>query len=105
MGIATVSAVLDPELVILGGGVGRNGDLLLEPIERELRELSPFRPRVVVSALGDDAVLHGAVATALEAARDRVFASPRDRGARTTARTRTAGRGQRAAAAEQEAVG
>ena len=32
LGIATVAAVLDPELVILGGGVGRNGDLLLEPI-------------------------------------------------------------------------
>jgi predicted NBD/HSP70 family sugar kinase len=73
LGIATVAAVLDPELVILGGGVGRNGDLLLEPIERELREVSPFRPRVVVSALGEDAVLHGAVATALQAARDRVF--------------------------------
>jgi hypothetical protein len=29
---------------------------------------------VVVSALGEDAVLRGAVATALEVARDRVFA-------------------------------
>lgn len=73
--IATVSLVLDPELVVLGGGIGRNGDLLIEPIERELRQL-PFRPRLVVSALGEDAVLQGAVATALEAARDRVFARP-----------------------------
>jgi predicted NBD/HSP70 family sugar kinase len=73
LAIATVTPVLDPELVILGGGIGRNGDLLLEPIERELRQLLPFRPRVVVSALGDDAVLRGAVATALEVARDRVF--------------------------------
>jgi predicted NBD/HSP70 family sugar kinase len=74
LAIATVTPVLDPELVILGGGIGRNGDLLLEPIERELRQLLPFRPRVVVSALGEDAVLRGAVATALEVARDRVFA-------------------------------
>jgi predicted NBD/HSP70 family sugar kinase len=73
MAIATVTPMLDPELVILGGGVGRNGDLLLEPIERELRRLVPFRPRVVVSALGQDAVLQGAVATALEVARERVF--------------------------------
>ena len=71
--IATLTLVLDPELVVLGGGIGRNGDLLIEPIERELRHL-PFRPRLVVSALGEDAVLQGAVATALEAARDRVFA-------------------------------
>jgi predicted NBD/HSP70 family sugar kinase len=73
LAIATVAPVLDPELVVLGGGVGRNGDLLLEPIERELRRLGPFRPRVVVSALGDDAVLQGAVAIALEAAQERVF--------------------------------
>ena len=73
LAIATVTPVLDPELVILGGGIGRNGDLLLEPIERELRQLLPFRPRVVVSALGEDAVLRGAIATALEVARDRVF--------------------------------
>ena len=74
LAIATVTPVLDPELVILGGGIGRNGDLLLEPIERELRQLLPFRPKVAVSALGDDAVLRGAVATALEVARERVFA-------------------------------
>ena len=74
LAIATVTPVLDPELVILGGGIGRNGDLLLEPIERELRQLLPFRPRVVVSALGEDVVLRGAVATALEVARERVFA-------------------------------
>lgn len=74
LAIATVTQVVDPELVILGGGIGRNGDLLVEPIERELRQLLPFRPPVAVSALGDDAVLRGAVATALEVARDRVFA-------------------------------
>jgi predicted NBD/HSP70 family sugar kinase len=74
LAIATVTPVLDPELVILGGGIGRNGDLLLEPIERELRQLLPFRPRVAVSALGEDAVLRGTVAIALEVARDRVFA-------------------------------
>jgi predicted NBD/HSP70 family sugar kinase len=78
LGIATVAPILDPEIVILGGGVGRNGDLLLEPIERELRALTHFRPRIVVSALGDDAVLHGAVATALDAARDRVFSRTRE---------------------------
>jgi predicted NBD/HSP70 family sugar kinase len=73
LAIATVTPVLDPELVILGGGIGRNGDLLLEPIEKELRSLLPFRPRVAVSALGEDAVLRGAVATALDVARERVF--------------------------------
>jgi predicted NBD/HSP70 family sugar kinase len=74
LAIATITPVIDPEMVILGGGIGRNGDLLLEPIERELKQLLPFRPKVAVSALGEDAVLRGAVTTALEVARERVFA-------------------------------
>jgi len=77
LAIAAVVPVLDPELVILGGGVGQNGDLLIEPIERELDALSPFRPRLEVSALGEEAVLHGAVATALADAQDRVFSRSR----------------------------
>jgi predicted NBD/HSP70 family sugar kinase len=76
LGIAAILAVVDPELVILGGGIGRNGDLLLEAIEREVASLVPFRTRVAVSALGQDAVLHGAVATALTAARDGLFWRP-----------------------------
>jgi len=74
LAIATIVPIIDPELVILGGGIGRNGDLLLEPIERELRALSPLMPRLEVSALGQDAELTGAVALALDAAQDRLFA-------------------------------
>lgn len=73
LAIATVVPVLAPRLVILGGGIAGNGDLLLEPIDRELRSLSPFRPELAVSELGDEAVLSGAVATALEAAQDTLY--------------------------------
>jgi predicted NBD/HSP70 family sugar kinase len=72
--LAAVVPVVDPELVVLGGGIGRNGDLLLEPVERELKLLSPFRPRVEVSALGEDAAVLGAVAAALQSAQERLFA-------------------------------
>jgi predicted NBD/HSP70 family sugar kinase len=71
--VATVAAVVDPELVVLGGGVGSNIDLLLAPIERELERITPLHPRVVESALGQDAIVLGAIATAVEAARDLVF--------------------------------
>jgi predicted NBD/HSP70 family sugar kinase len=73
LGLAVVTAVVDLELVILGGGVGGNADLLLGPVERELRALSPMRPRLAVSALGEDAVLQGAVATALAVAQHHLF--------------------------------
>lgn len=73
LAIAAVCAVLDPELVIVGGGIGRNADVLLGEVTRSLRRLSPFRPRLEVSTLGDDAVLHGAVATALGRAQEQVL--------------------------------
>lgn len=73
--VSTIAAVVDPELVILGGGVGHNGDLLLEPIERELLALTPLSVRVVTSALGTDAVLHGAIGVAVSAAWDQLLGS------------------------------
>ena len=71
--IAATAAVVDPELVILGGPIGRQGDLLLEPVERQLAARSPFRPRIEASALGDDAEILGAIARALESAEDLLF--------------------------------
>jgi predicted NBD/HSP70 family sugar kinase len=73
LGIAALVPVLDPELVILGGGIGRNGDLLLEPVTTALREISPFPVRLEVSPLGEEAVVLGAVWMALQAAQDLLF--------------------------------
>ncbi|WP_069766967.1 ROK family protein [Streptomyces sp. LUP30] len=71
--VAAAAAVLDPDLVVLGGGVGHSVDLLLRPVRENLRALTPLRPKIVPSRLGEDAVLLGAVATALGTARDVVF--------------------------------
>jgi predicted NBD/HSP70 family sugar kinase len=71
--VAAVSAVLDPDLVVLGGGLGHSADLLLGTVEETLHRLTPLRPRVAASDLGDDAVLLGAIATALRTARPLVF--------------------------------
>ncbi|MFJ3216390.1 ROK family protein [Kitasatospora sp. NPDC086801] len=71
--LAVVAALLDPDVIVLGGGIGRSADLLLRPLEQALHERSPLRPRLEPSRLGQDAVLLGAVATALEAARPEVF--------------------------------
>jgi predicted NBD/HSP70 family sugar kinase len=71
--IAPIAAVADPELVVLGGGLGMNGDLLLEPVRTLLRDWLPYPPRVEISSLGESAVLMGAVATGLQSALDNVF--------------------------------
>ncbi|MER6129614.1 ROK family transcriptional regulator [Streptomyces sp. NPDC001795] len=71
--VAAAAAVLDPDLVVLGGGVGHSVDLLLHPVRETLRTLTPLRPKIAPSRLGEDAVLLGALATALGTARDVVF--------------------------------
>jgi predicted NBD/HSP70 family sugar kinase len=71
--VSVVTAVLDPGLIVLAGGVGRNADLLAEPIRRELAETIPVVPDIVGGHLGDDAVLVGAIATAMNTAWDLVF--------------------------------
>jgi predicted NBD/HSP70 family sugar kinase len=71
--VISVAAILDPELVVLGGGVGRNVAMLGDAISRRIEELGPLRPAIVASALGDSGVLRGAVARALDVARDRLF--------------------------------
>jgi predicted NBD/HSP70 family sugar kinase len=73
MHIVPLAAVADVALVVLGGGLGANGDLLLGPVRERLREWLPYPPRVEVSTLGDAAVLTGALAVGLRAARDNVF--------------------------------
>jgi predicted NBD/HSP70 family sugar kinase len=75
--LAPIAAVADVELVVLGGGIGANGDLLLDPVSRQLADWLPFPPRLEVSTLGDAAVLTGALAVGLQAARENVLAATR----------------------------
>jgi predicted NBD/HSP70 family sugar kinase len=71
--VGTVAALLDPEFIVLGGGIGANVDLLRARLEERLGRLTPLRPRVVQSELGNDAIVLGAIATALDTARESVF--------------------------------
>ena len=65
MGIATVCALVDPELIVLSGGIGANPGLAAH-VQTALSILVSGAPRVLTSPLGERAPLLGA----LEAARD-----------------------------------
>lgn len=72
-GIAGLVNVLDPEVVVVGGGVAEVGDILLKPARMAFAttvEAPDHRPEVpiVPAALGNDAGAVGAAALALEAA-------------------------------------
>src|SRR5205085_10514632 len=77
--ITPVVAVADVALIVLGGGIGANADLLLEPVRRLLAESLPYPPRVEVSSLGEGAVLAGALAHGRRTGLDNVFVNSRVR--------------------------
>ena len=65
VGIGGLCAGLDPELVVVGGGVSQAGDLLLGPARAALSQTLPGRgfrpvPPIVAAALGADASMVGA---------------------------------------------
>jgi len=71
--VASTAAFLDPELIVLGGAIGRQLDILEAPTRAVLAQLGPMSPRLAVGALGAEAVLRGALATGVARAREIVF--------------------------------
>jgi glucokinase len=71
MAIVALVCTVDPEVVILEGGVGRSLGPYLEALVARIRPSVPAMPAIVVSRLGRDATVIGAVAAALELARRR----------------------------------
>jgi predicted NBD/HSP70 family sugar kinase len=71
--ISAVVTVVDPELVVLGGGIGQAPGFAAA-VTDELRRLAPVMPEVRVSALGTDAVVDGCLAAAAELAWNRLTA-------------------------------
>ena len=70
--LASVVWILNPDTIVIGGGVAKAGDLILEPARREIRNrtLALFHEnlRVVPAALGNEAGIIGNAALALEVA-------------------------------------
>jgi len=63
-GIATLSVILDPECVVIGGGVIDAGNILLDPTREALHRYMPFAgkhpyPEIIAAQLGNEAGLVG----------------------------------------------
>ncbi|WP_369686556.1 ROK family protein [Limnochorda pilosa] len=66
LGLTNIVVLLDPEAIILGGGVSLAGDLLRDAVQDRLVQTSPFVPELLISELGEQAGLLGAAAVAVE---------------------------------------
>ncbi|MGW0564296.1 ROK family transcriptional regulator [Streptomyces sp. NPDC003016] len=73
-GLASMVAILDPELIVLSGGVlAAGGEPLRALVQAELAELAAPRPRLVIGSVQERPVLRGALESALATTRDEVF--------------------------------
>jgi predicted NBD/HSP70 family sugar kinase len=78
IGLASLVAVIDPELIVLSGAVTTaGGEPLRALIQSELAELAVPRPRLVLGGVRTHPVLSGALESALAATRDEVFDTSR----------------------------
>jgi len=71
--ICAIVTVIDPELIVLGGGIGQAPGFAAS-VAAELRALAPVMPDVRVSALGTRAVVDGCLAAGAELAWQRLIA-------------------------------
>jgi predicted NBD/HSP70 family sugar kinase len=79
VGVASVCAVLDPGLVVLGGDVGQaGGAALADRVAAGVASIFPARPRVVPTGVPDEPVLRGAMLAAVAQARAALLASVAD---------------------------
>jgi predicted NBD/HSP70 family sugar kinase len=72
--ICAVVTVVDPQLVVLGGGIGQAPGFA-DMVHAELRGMAPVVPDIRVSARGTDAVVDGCMAAATDLAWQRLLAA------------------------------
>ncbi|MFD3852265.1 MULTISPECIES: ROK family protein [unclassified Brevibacterium] len=68
--VATLSSLLNPQVVVVSGATALEDEILLRRAEEMVADYAPMPVRIVPSKLGGDAVVDGAIAVALEAVRD-----------------------------------
>lgn len=69
LGVANIVSILNPKMIVLGGGLMQAADLFLDSIKQTMEQwaqpVAARHVRLEVSALGDDAGLYGAARLAL----------------------------------------
>ena len=66
LALCSIVTTMNPELIVIGGSIGRYSDLLIPQIEIYLSSYLPIMPKLVGTELDGDASLRGAVARSLE---------------------------------------
>ncbi|MEV5583745.1 ROK family transcriptional regulator [Streptomyces parvus] len=76
LGTAAMVLTVNPDLVVVGGGISRAGETLTDPLRRHLEGLCIDPPHVRVSQVGVEAVAMGALRVALDRCDRELFEFP-----------------------------
>ena len=69
--LANISVVVDPEIIVLGGGVSKAGEIVRKNVEKYYAEsafMSVRDRKIVIAVLGEDAGIYGAARQAVKTA-------------------------------------
>jgi Transcriptional regulator/sugar kinase len=63
-GLANIVLLFDPEILVIGGAVSKQGDYLINLLNKEMAELIPeglFKTKLKIARLTDKAQIYGAI--------------------------------------------
>lgn len=66
--LANIAAVLDPSLIVFGGGISHVGDQLLDPVREVASRIVPNTPEIRLTTVGDDVPVFGSLFSAMQLA-------------------------------------
>jgi glucokinase len=73
IGIASLIAVIDTKIIIINGGIIELGDNFFDKLKKEIFDITPFKPDIVISKLKKDAAIMGEIKFGLDYMDDLLF--------------------------------
>jgi len=61
IGIASIISIIDTEIIVINGDILKLGNKFINKLKKEIHNITPFEPKIVVSRLKEDAHIEGAI--------------------------------------------
>lgn len=73
LGIASIIAIIDIEIIIINGDIIKLGNSFIDKLTKRVREISPFKTKLLYSQLGHYAPLEGAIKNGIDYLRNKFY--------------------------------
>jgi len=73
IGIASIISIIDTEIIVINGDILKLGNKFIDKLKREIYSITPFKPKIVVSKLKEDAHIEGAIKNGINYLNDLLY--------------------------------